>query len=109
MTRKHDIVLVYYEDSPLVFARIEGIAPDIKPDWYHVKLLMLQVPVRVVTWLLRDIYINGTEFTMDGKKMRMERVECPPDEAPVRSREKSKEERKSTHAKVISLKDLKKK
>ena len=77
MATENDIVLIHFEDQPLSFARIEEILPDNKPDWYHVKLLMLQVPLQVVTWLLRDRYIMGDEFTMNGKRMRLERVVCP--------------------------------
>ena len=57
MAAENDIVLIYYEENPLAFARIESILPDARPDWYHVKLLLLQVPPQVVTWILRDIYI----------------------------------------------------
>ena len=106
MTGEQDLVLIYYEDNPLVFARIETITPDVKRGWYHVKLLMLQTPLQVATWLLRDTYIGGDEFTMGGRKMRMERVICPPENRPEKSNE---EEEHSTPAKVISLKDLKKK
>ena len=77
MTTENDLVLIYFEDNPLSFARVESILPDSKPDWYHVKLLLLQIPPRVVTWILRDVYINGTEFTMNGKRMRLEKVEVP--------------------------------
>ena len=77
MATENDIVLIHFEDQPLSFARIEEILPDSKPDWYHVKLLMLQIPLQVVTWILRDRYINGDEFTMNGKQMRMEQVICP--------------------------------
>ena len=77
MAKENDVVLIYFENQPLSFARIEEILPDNKPDWYHVKLLMLQVPLQVVTWILRDRYIAGDEFTMNGKTMRMERVVCP--------------------------------
>src|SRR5210317_1797248 len=77
MADVNDLVLIYFEDQPLSFARIEEILPDSKPDWYHVKLLMLQVPLQVVTWILRDRYIMGDEFTMNGKRMRLERVVCP--------------------------------
>lgn len=80
MTAENDIVLIHFEDQPLSFARIERILPDSKPDWYHVKLLMLQVPLQVVTWILRDRYIMGDEFTMNGKRMRLEKVVCPPTE-----------------------------
>jgi hypothetical protein len=77
MTGINDIVLIHFEDKPLGFARIEEIAADHKPGWYHVTLLMLQVPLQVVTWILRDAYINGQEFTMNGNRMRLERVEAP--------------------------------
>ncbi len=77
MATEQDIVLIYHEDKPLTFARIEEILPDHKPDWYHVRLLILQVPVHTVTWILRDVYINGETFTMGGKSMRLERVEPP--------------------------------
>ncbi len=116
MAQKNDIVLIYFEDKPLAFARIEGILSDAKPDWYHVKLLFLQVPLQVVTWILRDTYINGETFTMGGKKMRMEKVVCPPDnESPKEQKTESipdgreKKATKSNKSKVISLADLKKK
>lgn len=75
MTAENDLVLIYYEQKPMVFARIEEILPDAKPDWYHVRLLLLQLPLQEVTWILRDIYINGEAFTMNGKAMRLEKVE----------------------------------
>jgi hypothetical protein len=81
MATENDIMLIHFEDQPLSFARIEEILPDNKPDWYHVKLLMLQVPLQVVTWILRDRYIMGDEFTMNGKRMRLERVVCPETES----------------------------
>ena len=77
MATENDVVLIHFEDQPLSFARIESILPDNKPDWYHVKLLMLQVPLQVVTWILRDRYIMGDEFTMNGKRMRIEKIVCP--------------------------------
>ena len=77
MNQENDIVLIYLEDSPLAFARIESIEPDIKRGWFIIKLLLLQIPLQVVTWILRDAYINGQEFTMNGKRMRLERVEAP--------------------------------
>ena len=110
---ENDLVLIYFEDNPLSFARIEDIQPDSKRDWYHIKLLLLQIPLQLVTWILRDVYINGTEFTMNGKRMRIEKVVVPievktlePDEEPKESDADLKAGGKS---KVISLKDIKKK
>ena len=114
MTSINDIVLIYLEDKPLVFARVEGIAPDVKAGWYGIKLLLLQVPLQVVTWILRDVYINGGEFTMNGKRMRLEKVVAPaePDKtekAAVKEETTKKKLKEKEGAKVISLADLKKK
>jgi len=78
MATINDVVLIYFEENPVAFARIEDIVADYKPDWYHVTLLMLQLPLQTVTWILRDIYIEGETFTMDGKRMRLEKVVAPP-------------------------------
>lgn len=111
MAVENDLVLIHYEDTPLVFARIESITPDVKPDWYHITLLMLQVPVQTVTWILRDVYINGQEFTMNGKRMRLEKVEVPAD--PIETQDEDENPTPApppgdNRGKVISLADLKK-
>ena len=107
MAVENDIVLIYHEDTPMGFARIESIVADHKPDWYHVTLLLLQLPLQTVTWILREAYINGDEFTMGGNRMRLEKVICPAEpREPVDEKEVTPpKEKKAT---VISLKDLKK-
>ena len=113
MTVENDLVLIYFEDNPLSFARVESILADSKPDWYHVKLLLLQIPPQVVTWILRDVYINGTEFTMNGKRMRLEKVVVPeePKSPEVTGEQDTGDEpdKVSDKAKVISLNEIKKK
>lgn len=110
MAKENDVVLVYFEDKPLIFARIEKILPDVKPDWYHVKLLILQTPLYSVTWILKDTYIDGEEFTMGGKKVRMEIVVCPEESVkPTFQKKKQGMPKESAGAKIISLADLKKK
>jgi hypothetical protein len=112
MAAENDIVLIYIEDTPQIFARIEAIAPDSKPDWYHVKLLLLQVPLQSVTWILKNDYINGEIFTMNGKQMRMERIVCP-ENPRFEPKDGGKNQKKTGGSKgtaqIISLKDLKKK
>ena len=115
MTTEHDLILIYMEDQPLTFARIESILADSKPDWYHVKLLLLQVPLQIVTWILRDVYIEGAEFTMKGKRMRLEKVVVPqePQSAEQNSNQKmtqgSQTDQEAGRGEVISLADLKNK
>ncbi len=77
MATLNDLVLIYLEDTPVSFARIETIHPDPKKDWYHIRLLILQIPLQVVTWILKDAYINGEPFQMNGKSMRLEMVHSP--------------------------------
>ncbi len=74
MAIEGDVVLIYHQEQPTIFARIEHIEPDIKKDWYHVTLLLLTIPTQTVTWILRDQYIDGEVFTMGGKAMRLEEV-----------------------------------
>lgn len=107
MAVENDVVLMYFEDEPLAFARIEEISPDIKKDWYHVKLLILQVPLQVATWILRDAYINGAVFTMDGKQVRLQKVVCPQEPEIKKSEDKKTETAGGEN--VISLADIKNK
>jgi hypothetical protein len=116
MATINDIVLIYMEGSPLAFARIESIDPDHKRGWFHVKMLLLQIPLQVVTWILRDVYIDGEIFTMGGKEMRLEKVVCPQEEIeddvpPEKDQTPANHDKNDsgTEAKVISLTDLKKK
>ncbi len=107
-----DIVLIHLEDTPVSFARIESILPDHKKDWYQIKLLMLQIPVQTVTWILKDAYINGEDFFMNGKQMRLALVECPveelgaPEADPSPGKEPSPPSAKET-GKIISFAHLK--
>ncbi len=112
----NDVILVYLEDSPLFFARIESILPDAKKDWYHIKLLILQLPLQVVTWILKDDYINGETYHMNGKKMRLEKVDCPVDKLSPSQGEtldhsddsESNQPSGKQDAQIISFSDLKK-
>jgi hypothetical protein len=69
-----DVVLIYHNEQPAFFAQVQDISPDHKRDWYQVKLLVLQVPLTEVTWILREEYVNGEMFEMDGDNIRMEIV-----------------------------------
>jgi len=116
MTIVNDVVLIYLEDTPISFARVESILPDAKKDWYHIKLLMLKIPLQVVTWILKDDYINGQQFHMNGKKMKIEKVESPIEDLPLSEPANSSDQKtkknigskKKKQAKIISFSDLKK-
>ena len=87
-----DVVEVYYREKPAFFARIDSIIPDIKKNWFMVELLILTTPLRKVTWTLREEYINGVPFTMEGNEMRIEAV------SPLPMIKDSDEPKKHTHS-----------
>ena len=91
-----------------MFARIEEISPDFKRGWYIVKLLKWQVPLQVVSWILRDAYIDGSEFIMNGKRIRLGKVVCPLDAVEPVDEEGPEPKKAPAEPKVISLADLKK-
>jgi hypothetical protein len=72
---------------------------------------MLQIPPQLVTWILRDAYIDGAEYTMNGKRMRLEKVIVPEERSTPAGEENEDDEaispKESRNAKVISLSDLK--
>ncbi len=115
MTEEQDLVLIHFEEKPVIFARIEDIRPDVKRDWYQVKLLLLQVPIQTVTWILREAYINGETFTMNGKNMRLEKVVTPKDDdegepdTDSNAGPSPKPGADASPAKVISISDRKRK
>jgi hypothetical protein len=118
MADVNDVILIYLEDAPIFFARIESIVPDTKKGWFQITLLMLQVPLQKITWILRDSYIKGDEFQMNDKRMRLEPVKAPKDPPPF-SGGKNTEGQKTAPAgspepdkgsgNIISFADLKKK
>lgn len=85
MTKIGDVILVYLEDQPAFFGRIEDIYSDVKPGWVRLKFLILQVPLTLGEWILRPDYVQGNEFTLGGRKVRIEQVLAPPEAQPPAS------------------------
>ena len=77
MTIENDIVLIHFDDQPSTYARVESISPDVKKDWFIIDLLLLQMPLQNVSWILKDVYICGEEFTMSGNRVRLEKIKGP--------------------------------
>lgn len=77
MRKTGELVLIHYEGRPALYARLERVEPDVKKDWYRATLLLLSIPARAVTWILREPYIDGAPFTMGGKDMRIDSVDFP--------------------------------
>lgn len=114
MATTNDIVLVHVDKKPGFYARIEDIAPDVKPGWWQVKLLVLTFPLQVFTWILDEFQLEGAPFTMGGTPLQLEEVVSPLE---LERLEKEKEEKERLlkmrqnggAPKVISLQDRRKK
>lgn len=77
-----DVVAIYFDNKPSAYARIEAIAPDIKPHWYQVQLLFLSFPPQETTWILREEYLEGSDFTMKDIPIRIVPLSRPGVEEP---------------------------
>jgi hypothetical protein len=105
-----DIAAIYIKDKLVSYARLEGIEPDVKPRWYQVKFLFLSFPLKEVTWILKEEYINGNNFTIDGTPVHIVALPKPgikksielPQKKQVRSHEKK------APASIISIDEIRK-
>ncbi len=80
MATINDLVLVYLDQKPAFYARINDINPDVKKGWYQVELLVLTLPPQTLVWILEGAHLNGDEFTMGGRPMKLEGI--PPKAPP---------------------------
>ncbi|MBD3287671.1 hypothetical protein GF337_02605 [candidate division KSB1 bacterium] len=74
---ENDVVLVHVKEQPAFFARVEKIVKDVKPGWWQVSFLLLQIPLTTFTWILDNEQIRGADFTMNGTPIRLEKVVAP--------------------------------
>ncbi|MCF8032654.1 MAG: hypothetical protein K9K66_06725 [Desulfarculaceae bacterium] len=107
-TKPGDILLIHKENQPVVYARVEEILADVKPHWWQLRLLILHPPAQEATWILREEYIDGGEFTMGGDPLRLERL-GPPQPAqpapPEPAEEPGAKAEQDSGEKVVSLLD----
>ncbi len=102
--RPGEVVLVYLQNQPAFYARIEALEPDRKKGWWQLSFLILSIPPQLTTWILDDDQVRGSDFTMQGNPIRLERVKAP---QPVAGDAEEKPERKDPDRKpggrVISM------
>ena len=114
MATINDVVLIHVDNKPGFYARIEEINPDVKPNWWQVRLLVFTFPLQVFTWILDEFQIEGSAFTMGGTPIRLEPVVSPLEEERLKQEQQEKERRKTArqeggNSKVVSLVDRRKK
>jgi hypothetical protein len=112
-TSIQDLVCIHINNLPAFYARVEDIAPDVKPGWWQVRLLILTHPLQLFTWILDESQINGAAFTMGGTPVRLEKVVPPEshDDQAVKEDGTGVHEgsgKKKGSGKVVSLVDRKK-
>jgi len=85
MATINDLVLIYLDRKPAFYARLNDLRPDVKRGWYQVELLVLSLPPQSVVWILEESQINGEEFTMGGRPVRLELIPPKPPPQPEAS------------------------
>ena len=99
-----EVVLIYFRNQPAIFARIEEIRPDKKKGWWQMTFLVLAIPLQKMTWILDDDQIRGSDFTMNGEPIRLERVAASEPFVPQAARtEKKQNKPKANGGTVISM------
>jgi hypothetical protein len=81
MAHINDLVLIHLDRQPAFYARIDDIRPDVKKGWYQVEFLVLTLPGQTMVWILEAEHLDGAEFTMGGRPVRLTLV--PPKPAPA--------------------------
>ena len=104
MFRTGEVVLIYFDEKPSLFARIEDIRADIKKGWWRVTLLPLMIPLQKVTWILDNDQLRGAGFTMQQNPVRIERVVAPETEDTPAEKDNPPTEQKDG-GRIISLFD----
>lgn len=103
---EQDVVLIYIDNIPGFFARIENITADVKKGWWRVRLLILQIPLMITTWILDNEQIRGADFTMGGTPIRIEKVIAPailPETTIAEPKDSNIERPPKKQASIISL------
>lgn len=92
MATINDLVLVHLDRKPAFYARINDIHPDVKKGWYQVELLVLTLPAQTLVWILEEAHLQGEEFTMGGRPVRLGLLppKTPPPAEPPSKEQKAK-------------------
>lgn len=110
MFSKGEVILVYIQNEPAFFARVEEVRSDVKRGWWQLTFLILSIPLKKMTWILDDDQVRGAEFTMGGTPVRIERVVEPketiqPQTSSSQESAPEKKQDKEGGARILSLFD----
>lgn len=108
MIKETDLVLIHVDGKPGFYARVEEMAPDEKPGWWQVSLLVLTFPLQVFTWILDENQLDEADFTMGGTPMRLEKIISPLNQEVQKPTAKDLSSNTKDN-KIISLADRRKK
>ena len=76
-----DVILVIKPDISF-FGYVYKIEPDTKKDWWDIYFTTIMLPPQIFKWILKESYINGEVFTMEGIKTFVKPVMFGEEEKP---------------------------
>jgi len=74
MFQSSEVLMVYFQQQPSFFMRVERVDADLKKGWWRLHFITLTIPIEAVTWILDEVQMRDEGFTMDGQPVRLERV-----------------------------------
>ena len=86
----NDVILIFQNNTPQMFAIVKEIKPDIKKDWWIITLQPLLIEnsegklVPTISWILRTSYLLGADFTMNGIPMFLRVVNTTKEENQIK-------------------------
>ena len=72
--KEGEVLLVFFQDEPAFFIRVENILADKKKGWWHTQFITLTLPINEMSWILSDDHIRGSEFKMQNNPVRLKRI-----------------------------------
>lgn len=104
LIKENDVCILYVNDLPQGFIRIESIEPDSKPGWYSVQFIELMFPIQVIKWKIDEEHLKGADINMKGFKFNLQLLNC---QIEKKQSEEVLDANKPNYGKVINLVDWK--
>src|SRR3954465_2085415 len=75
--QNNDLIAIYVRGQLGLYGRVENIEPDVKPDWWIVRVMALTIPATYFNWILDSAQIEGEPYSMGGIPMQLKLLPPP--------------------------------
>lgn len=75
MLKENDVAIIYVQEIPSGFIRIDDVQPDDKQGWWLITFTKLEFPLQAMTWKLDDDHVNGGDIFMKGVRIKIQAIQ----------------------------------